>query len=412
MTSDCAGALIPASRGFGKRFPCGPSDVFAAGVRSLCCSRSEGGGGARIRIVTDFWQDGPVTITAAADGSALGNPGPAGWAWYVNDDCWRAGGWPHGTNNQGELMAVLDLLRATAHLRHEDLHILCDSQYVINSITKWMPGWKRKGWRKADGKPVLNVDLLKELDRELAGRKYRFEWVKGHAGHDLNEAADERARAAATAYQQGVAARSGPGFPGTHHAPAGGSSIPGKAPAAAQPPAAASSEPDPFSQQDTTEQEAGHLTDPRQERSPKEPAPEEFTQLDFTQLDGAFDLAGAAGRAEAAPPEALVEELERELLGPLVRGDIGRTAVLLHPDFLEIGSSGRVWTRDAMMMALEEDPGERTDIEILGADRIGTSTVLLTYRSYARSGTTLRSSLWVLDGGRWRLRFHQGTPEA
>jgi ribonuclease HI len=106
-----------------------------------------------------------------------------------------------------------------------------------------------------------------------------------------------------------------------------------------------------------------------------------------------------------------VEELERELLGPLVRGDIGRTAVLLHPDFLEIGSSGRVWTRDAMMMALEEDPGERTDIEILGADRIGAGAVLLTYRSYARSGTVLRASLWVLDGDRWRLRFHQGTPE-
>ena len=155
-----------------------------------------------------------MTITAAADGSALGNPGPAGWAWYVNDDCWRAGGWPHGTNNQGELMAVLDLFRATAHVPEEDLRVLCDSQYVINSITKWMPGWKRKGWRKADGKPVLNVELLKELDRELAGRKYTFEWVKGHAGHDLNEAADVRARAAATAYQQGVAARSGPGFAG------------------------------------------------------------------------------------------------------------------------------------------------------------------------------------------------------
>ncbi|MCQ6268930.1 DUF4440 domain-containing protein [Pseudarthrobacter sp. R1] len=372
-----------------------------------------------------------MTITAAADGSALGNPGPAGWAWYVNDDCWRAGGWPHGTNNQGELMAVLDLLRATAHLRHEDLHILCDSQYVINSITKWMPGWKRKGWRKADGKPVLNVDLLKELDRELAGRKYRFEWVKGHAGHDLNEAADERARAAATAYQQGVAARSGPGFPGAHHAPASVTPGAGRAPAVGERPQAASGEADLFSQQDLTQPEATQpeTTQPeatqrkvaRKDTTRKEPAPEppaageatqlDFTQLDFTQLGGAFDLAGA-GQAETAPPEALVEELERELLGPLVRGDIGRTAVLLHPDFLEIGSSGRVWTRDAMMMALEEDPGERTDIEILGADRIGTGAVLLTYRSYARSGTTLRSSLWVLDGGRWRLRFHQGTPEA
>lgn len=338
---------------------------------------------AKARFVLPVWEDGPVTITAAADGSALGNPGPAGWAWYVNDDCWRAGGWPHGTNNQGELMAVLDLLRATAHLPQEDLHILCDSQYVINSITKWMPGWKRKGWRKADGKPVLNVDLLKELDRELAGRKYTFEWVKGHAGHDLNEAADERARAAATAYQQGVAARSGPGFPGAHHAH--------HPPAAKDAPEAAPRAP----------REAATLPGAYEE-------PDLFSQLD----NGAFGEPDAAAQPGAAVPEALVEELERELLGPLVRGDIGRTAVLLHPDFMEIGSSGRVWTRDAMMMALEEDPGERTDIEILGADRIGADAVLLTYRSYARSGTTLRSSLWVLDGGRWRLRFHQGTPEA
>ena len=151
-----------------------------------------------------------MTITAAADGSALGNPGPAGWAWYVNDDCWRAGGWPHGTNNQGELMAVLDLFRSTAHLAGEDLHILCDSQYVINSVTKWMPGWKRKGWRKSDGKPVLNVELLKEIDQELRGRKYTFEWVRGHAGHDLNEAADERARAAATCLPAGRCGPTGP----------------------------------------------------------------------------------------------------------------------------------------------------------------------------------------------------------
>lgn len=366
-----------------------------------------------------------MTITAAADGSALGNPGPAGWAWYVNDDCWRAGGWPHGTNNQGELMAVLDLLRATAHLPGEDLRILCDSQYVINSITKWMPGWKRKGWRKADGKPVLNVELLKELDRELAGRTYTFEWVKGHAGHDLNEAADERARAAATAYQQGVAARSGPGFPGGHHPgtsgrpaaaqPASGVGLPsatldipstGQARPAAAPagraPAAGVNVP--------AAGGAGAAGTPR-----ATPAPvSAFEELDlFSELGNeALEVAEATRHAGSIPPEALVEELERELLGPLVRGDIGRTAVLLHPDFMEIGSSGRVWTRDAMMMALEEDPGERTDIEILGADRIGTGAVLLTYRSFARSGTILRSSLWVLDGGRWRLRFHQGTPEA
>ena len=153
----------------------------------------------------------PLTITAAADGSALGNPGPAGWAWYVDDGCWAAGGWPHATNNRGELQAVLELFRATAHV-DDDLLVLCDSLYVINSVTKWMRGWKAKGWRKGDGKPVLNVDLLQELDAELAGRGYRFEWVKGHANHPLNEAADLRARSAAEAFQRNTAVPGGPGW--------------------------------------------------------------------------------------------------------------------------------------------------------------------------------------------------------
>jgi ribonuclease HI len=154
-----------------------------------------------------------VTITAAADGSALGNPGPAGWAWYIDDDRWAAGGWKHGTNNMGELKAVLELFRATEDV-DDDLLILCDSQYVINSVTKWMPGWKRKGWRKGDGKPVMNLDLLQEIDEAIAGRRYRFEWVKGHVGHVLNEAADSRARAAAEAYQRGSEVPTGPGFAG------------------------------------------------------------------------------------------------------------------------------------------------------------------------------------------------------
>jgi len=154
-----------------------------------------------------------MTITAAADGSALGNPGPAGWAWYVDDACWAAGGWPHGTNNMGELRAVLELFRATEHL-DEDLHILCDSKYVIDSITKWMPGWKKKGWKKGDGKPVMNLDLMQEIDEAIAGRRYRFEWVKGHVGHRLNEAADIRARTAAEAYQRKTPFPEGPGWTG------------------------------------------------------------------------------------------------------------------------------------------------------------------------------------------------------
>ena len=152
-------------------------------------------------------------IIAAADGSALGNPGPAGWAWYVDETCWAAGGWPRGTNNQGELTAVLELFRATAHL-DDELLVQCDSQYVINAVTKWMAGWKRKGWRKADGKPVLNLELLQALDTATQGRRYRFEWVRGHAGHPANEAADERARAVALAYQQGRDVPSGPGWTG------------------------------------------------------------------------------------------------------------------------------------------------------------------------------------------------------
>jgi len=153
-----------------------------------------------------------MTITAAADGSALGNPGPNGWAWYIDDANWAAGGSPHGTNNQGELRAVLELLQATAEVAGEKLVIECDSRYVIDSVTKWMPGWKRKGWRKSDGGPVLNRDLLEGIDAELRGREVSFTWVKGHAGHPLNEAADQRANAAATAYQRKQDPDRGPGF--------------------------------------------------------------------------------------------------------------------------------------------------------------------------------------------------------
>lgn len=151
-------------------------------------------------------------IIAAADGSALGNPGPAGWAWYIDDDHWASGGWVHGTNNMGELKAVLDLFEATASRPEAKLCVYCDSQYVINSLTKWMPGWKKKGWKKSDGKPVLNRDLLEALDQALTGRDYEFIWVKGHAGHELNEKADSLANGAARAYREGREPAHGPGF--------------------------------------------------------------------------------------------------------------------------------------------------------------------------------------------------------
>ena len=154
-----------------------------------------------------------MTITAAADGSALGNPGPAGWAWFVDEDCWAAGGWPHGTNNMGELTAVLDLLQQTRDL-DEDLVILCDSTLAIKTVTTWMAGWKRRGWRKGDGQPPANLEIVKALDAAMTGRRRRptLQWVKGHAGHELNERADRLANAAAAAYRSGRPVETGPGF--------------------------------------------------------------------------------------------------------------------------------------------------------------------------------------------------------
>ena len=163
-----------------------------------------------------------MTITAAADGSSLGNPGPAGWAWYVDEDTWDAGGWPQGTNNLGELTAILRLLEATAETG-EELHILADSQYAINVVSKWRLGWKKRGWTKADKKPIKNLELIQEIDRAMEGRRVTFEWVKGHAGHRMNERADDLARACAEAYQAGRTPEPGPGF--------GGGSSRGAAPA-------------------------------------------------------------------------------------------------------------------------------------------------------------------------------------
>ncbi|MBD3689009.1 ribonuclease HI [Nanchangia anserum] len=170
-----------------------------------------------------------MSIVAAADGSSLRNPGPSGWAWYVDDEHWDAGGFATGTNNIGELTAVAELLAATAHL-DEDLLILCDSRYVIDSLTSWLPGWKRRGWRKADGKPVKNAELMKRLDELMAGRRLRFEWVRGHAGHPLNERVDDLARAQARAWDLGQPIPGGPGWAGKRGADTGAETDDSEAP--------------------------------------------------------------------------------------------------------------------------------------------------------------------------------------
>ncbi|KGN34672.1 ribonuclease H [Knoellia sinensis KCTC 19936] len=300
-----------------------------------------------------------MTIIAAADGSALGNPGPAGWAWYADDSHWAAGGWPHGTNNQGELTAVLDLLEQTADV-DDDLVIYCDSTYVIKSITQWMPGWKRKGWKKGDGKPVMNLEIMQALDRAMAGRRVRFEWVKGHSGHELNEEADRLANGAATAYQKGMAPDPGPGWAGRETAPP-------TRPSPSVPTAAEPAEPDLFSE---VADDAPSLTDEEQ-----------------------------------------VIALERSLLTDEVRGDSAAVAALLHPQWSEVGRSGRLWTRDEMLD--EIGPlGVEHSLDVLACMPAGPDTMLLTWRSVADSGPTLRSSVWVRANGHWQQLFHQGTPEA
>ncbi|MGO2361025.1 MAG: RNase H family protein [Brachybacterium tyrofermentans] len=345
-----------------------------------------------------------MTITAAADGSALGNPGPAGWAWYIDDSTWRAGGWPHGTNNMGELKAVLDLLEATAVDADQHLHILCDSQYVINSVTKWMPGWKRKGWRKKDGKPVMNVELLQDIDRALAGRSVEFEWVKGHSGHAMNEAADVRANAAATAFSRKQDPQVGPGYTGSS---TGSSSPTSSAAATATAPAAA-----PASGAAST--------------TPSRPAPSAMPEDDLFSLLEQRDpepVATSRGRASCstagedtvlaadAPGATDFEQItarEQALLSDLLRADAPSAAELLHPAFTEIGASGRSYDRDEILAHLAPVPGLEADEFV--ADELAPGIVLLQYRTTGPSGGVARSSVWVREKGRWLLRHHQGTP--
>ena len=292
-----------------------------------------------------------MTIVAAADGSALGNPGPAGWAWYVDEGCWASGGWPRGTNNMGELMAVLDLLQQTAGAG-DDLLVYCDSTYVINTVTQWMAGWKRRGWRKKDGKPVLNVELVRALDEAMSGRQVRFEWVKGHAGHPLNEAADKRAVAASTAFRDGLQPDPGPGF-------AGGSArhpdvVPG-------------------------------------------------------QTDAEEDLF-SVGESE---PESDVEQVmaaERALLSDAVRSDPAALAALLDPEWTEVGVAGRARARDEVLAAAA--PLGPVELDVLAVEPLATDLLLLRGRSRSATGTALHTSVWVLRGGRWRQRFTQATAEA
>lgn len=336
-----------------------------------------------------------MTITAAADGSSLGNPGPAGWAWYVDDDCWASGGWPIGTNNMGELMAVLDLLHQTAHL-DEPLHVLCDSQYAINVISKWSKGWKKRGWKKADGKPVLNVELVKDLDLAMQGRDVSFEWVRGHNGHLLNEAADLRARAAAQAFQRGQEPDPGPGFRptgSTGHVTAlvpfeAGQDPRGTAPVDRRPEVEEDVDPD------LAEEESG-------------PGDDEYLQPEL------FSDAGEGPELDVPDVDQVVE-LEHWLHGSEPAADPSEWAAVLHSGWFRVRADGTLDRRaDVLSGVLAPD---ECQIEVIEARRVRPDEVLLLSRGVDTGAvaprSTLRTALWVREGAQWQQRFEQVTVEA
>ncbi|MEQ1961598.1 ribonuclease HI [Xenorhabdus khoisanae] len=137
------------------------------------------------------------------DGSCLGNPGPGGYGVllrYQQTEKMLSKGYFRTTNNRMELMAAIAGLEA---LKHPCTVILTtDSQYVRQGITQWIHNWKKRGWKKADKSPVINVDLWLRLDKAISHHDVDWRWVKGHAGHRENELCDELARIAANSPTQ------------------------------------------------------------------------------------------------------------------------------------------------------------------------------------------------------------------
>lgn len=144
------------------------------------------------------------SIIAACDGASKGNPGPAAWAWVVADaqgrpQRWEAGPLGTATNNVAELTALRELLESTDP--SAPIEVRMDSQYAMNAVTKWLPGWKRNGWKTSVGKPVANRDLVARIDALLTARSVDFVYVPAHQvdGDPLNALADQAASEAAAA---------------------------------------------------------------------------------------------------------------------------------------------------------------------------------------------------------------------
>lgn len=141
------------------------------------------------------------------DGACSGNPGPGGWAFILRDaktgkELTGSGGMPETTNNQMEMQAVIEGLKALKKSCRVKLY--SDSNYVIQGLTTWMKGWKARGWMRMEGTkkmPVKNVELWKQLDVLVVQHSLSYHHVRGHSGHIENERCDQMAVAASELYR-------------------------------------------------------------------------------------------------------------------------------------------------------------------------------------------------------------------
>ena len=143
-------------------------------------------------------------VVIHTDGACSGNPGPGGWGAilrYGGHEKELKGGESLTTNNRMELTAAIMALEALTRPATVELHT--DSQYLRDGISKWIHGWKRNGWKTSDKKPVKNAELWQRLDQALGRHQVSWHWVKGHAGHDDNERADELARRGMAPFKKG-----------------------------------------------------------------------------------------------------------------------------------------------------------------------------------------------------------------
>ena len=134
-------------------------------------------------------------VVIYTDGACSGNPGPGGWGavlTFGDREKEICGGEPNTTNNRMEMMAAIQALEMLTKPCKVELHT--DSQYLRNGVTQWIHAWKARGWKTADKKPVKNEDLWKRLDSARLRHDVDWRWVKGHAGHVMNERADGLAR--------------------------------------------------------------------------------------------------------------------------------------------------------------------------------------------------------------------------